>query len=119
VPQSKPSEPRSWIVPVDDGLRLTVRVQPGARRTELGGPVALAGGRSALKVRVTAAPEGGKANAAVIALLAKTWRLPKGAFEIVGGRGERTKTLLIAGDPAALEARLARWSLANDARDSR
>lgn len=116
---SKPSTPRSWIVPVEDGLRLTVRVQPGARRTELGGPVALAGGGAALKARVTAAPEGGQANAALISLLAKTWRLPKGNFEIVSGRRERTKTLLIVGDPVALEARLARWSLENEARDGR
>jgi uncharacterized protein YggU (UPF0235/DUF167 family) len=96
-----------------------VRVQPGARRTELGGPVALAGGGAALKARVTTAPEGGQANAALISLLAKTWRLPKGNFEIVSGRRERTKTLLIVGDPVALEARLARWSLENEARDGR
>ncbi|MDX1576615.1 MAG: DUF167 domain-containing protein [Kiloniellales bacterium] len=103
------AEPRPWIVPVEGGLRLTVRVQPGARRSEIGGPTSLAGGRAALKVRVTAAPEGGKANAALIALLSKAWRLPKGAFEILSGRGARTKTVKIAGDPAALEARLAHW----------
>ncbi len=63
----------------------------------------------ALKARVTAVPEGGKANAALIALLAKTWRLPKATFEIVSGRSDRNKTLLIAGDPASLETKLAAW----------
>ncbi len=100
---------RSWFVPVKGGLRLAVRLQPGARKTEICGLAALADGGVALKARVTAVPEGGKANAALIALLAKTWRLPKGAFEIVSGRSDRTKTLLIAGDPASLEAKLAAW----------
>ncbi len=100
---------RSWFVPVGDGLRLAVRLQPGARKTELCGLAALADGGVALKARVTAAPEAGKANAALIALLAKTWRLPKGAFEIASGRSDRNKTLLIAGDPASLGARLAAW----------
>lgn len=114
-----PPEPRPWIVPVEGGLRLTLRVQPGARRNALGGLAPLAGGGAALRAQVTAAPEGGKANAALIALLAKTWRLPKGAFEVLSGRGERTKTLLIAGDPAALEARLARWYRDKRADDDR
>lgn len=91
------------------GLRLAVRLQPGAGRSGLGGPVALADGGVALKAWVTAPPEGGKANAALIALLAKTWRLPKGAFEIVSGHNGRNKTLLVAGDPAGLEARLQAW----------
>lgn len=94
---------------MEDGLRLAVRLQPGARKTALGGPATLADGAVALTTRVTAAPEGGKANLALIALLAKTWRLPKSAFEIVAGRGARNKTLLIAGDPVRLEASLQAW----------
>ena len=91
------------------GLRLAVRLQPGARTSGLGGLTALADGGTALMARVTAAPEGGKANAALIALLAKSWRLPKGSFEIVAGRGSRNKTLLIAGDAAHLEEKLGAW----------
>ena len=41
--------------------------------------------------------------------LAWEWRLPKGAFEIVAGRSARSKILVIAGEPAALEARLVAW----------
>lgn len=92
-----------------DGLRLAVRLQPGASKPGIGGLAGLADGGLALTARVTAAPEGGKANAALIALLAKTWRLPKGAFEIVAGRSDRNKTLRIAGDAAALRARLENW----------
>ena len=103
------ASPRPWCVPIAGGLRLAVRLQPGARKAGLGGPVTLADGGVALSARVTAAPEGGKANAALIALLAKTWRLPKGSFEIVAGRSTRNKALLIAGDTAHLEAKLKAW----------
>lgn len=103
---------------MQDGLRLAVRLQPGVRRAALGGLAALADGGVALKARVTAVPEGGKANAALIALLAKTWRLPKAAFEIVGGRKDRNKTLLIAGEPESLEARLVAWLRDSAARET-
>ena len=68
-----------------DGVRLRLRVQPRARRNQVDGLVAEADGGVALKVAVTAAPEDGKANAAVIALLAKAWGLPKSAFTVVAG----------------------------------
>ncbi len=86
-----------------------MRLQPGARANGVGGVVQLAGDAVALKARVTAAPEGGKANAALIALLAKAWRVPKGSIEITGGRSDRNKVLHVAGDPADLKARLERW----------
>lgn len=91
------------------GLRVLLRVQPGASREGIEGLVALADGRTALKVRVRAPPEGGKANAALVKLLAKAWKLPRSAIDIAAGQGGRRKTLLISGDPAALEARLREW----------
>ena len=57
-----------------------------------------------IRVSVTAAPEDGKANAAVIALLAKTWRVPRRAITVIRGSAARHKTIRIEGDPAALEA---------------
>jgi uncharacterized protein (TIGR00251 family) len=92
--------------PVAEGLRVFVRLQPKARRQGIEGIVTEPDGRTALKVAVTAAPESGKANTALVALLGKSWRLPKSAFEIVGGASDRRKTLLLRGDPASLQALL-------------
>jgi len=95
------------FVAVREGVRLFVRLTPRARRAAIEGVVTEPDGRVALKVAVTAPPEGGKANAALIALLGKSWRLPKRAFEIVGGATDRRKTLLVSGDPASLAALIA------------
>jgi uncharacterized protein (TIGR00251 family) len=98
------SAPASPLAMVAEGLRVFVRLQPKARRVGIEGVVTEPDGRVALKVAVTAPPEGGKANAALIALLGKSWRLPKSAIEIVGGASDRRKTLLLRGDPASLFA---------------
>lgn len=89
-----------------EGVRVFVRLQPKARREGIEGIVTEPDGRVALKVAVTAPPESGKANAALIALLGKSWRLPKSAIEIVGGATDRRKTLLLRGDLASLQATL-------------
>lgn len=54
-------------------------------------------GNVVLKVAVTAPPEDGKANKALIKLLAKAWKLPKGAMTIKKGAKDRRKTLFIEG----------------------
>lgn len=100
---------KSPFGPSTTGLRVALRVQPGARRACVEGLGELADGKVVLKVRVTEPPEGGKANAALIKLLAKTWKLPKTAIEIVAGHGQRQKTLLISGDPTALKRRFESW----------
>lgn len=94
------------LEPVSGGVRIHIRLQPRARRERIEGVAEDASGRAHLKVAVTAPPEDGKANAALIALLGKTWKLPKSAFEIVGGATDRRKTLLLRGDPASLQAML-------------
>jgi uncharacterized protein (TIGR00251 family) len=90
------------------GVRVRVKLVPKASRNALGGVAVDADGRACVKASVTAAPEAGKANTALIALLAKTWRLPTSAISVVAGAASRRKTLLIAGDPAALIPHLAR-----------
>lgn len=90
------------------GVTVQLRVQPRARRTALERTP-----EGALKAAVTAAPEDGKANDAVVALLAQAWRLPKSTFEIVRGGTAREKTLMVAGDPAVLADRIAEWMLKN------
>jgi uncharacterized protein YggU (UPF0235/DUF167 family) len=91
------------------GVRVTVRLTPRAGRNAVTGRAADAHGAPILKVAVTAVPERGAANEALIALLAKAWRLPKTALTIVGGTTDRTKLIEIAGD-AALAARLEAWA---------
>lgn len=91
------------------GLLVKLRLQPGASRDRVDGSTALDDGAVVLKVRVTAAPEGGKANAALIKLLAKTWKLPKSSLSLVAGQTARRKTLLVSGDAAALRPRLEAW----------
>lgn len=91
------------------GLSLALRVVPKARRNRIEGVVSEADGSSALKVAVTAAPEAGKANAAVIALLAKEWRLAKSAMRVTRGGANRRKTVAIDGDASALKEKLDGW----------
>jgi hypothetical protein len=98
----------------DRGLRLAVRLTPKAGRTRIEGLAAEARGGTVIKVAVTAAPESGKANAALIKVLAKEWRLPKTTIAIERGATARRKTLAIAGDGAELAARLADWLRAHE-----
>ncbi len=89
-----------------DGLRLAVRLTPRAAANRVGGTVADAAGGRRLKVAVTAVPEAGKANAALIRLLAKMLKVPKSSLSIQSGASDRNKTVLIAGDAATLESGL-------------
>lgn len=85
------------------GVTVDLRVQPRARRA------ALQAADGALKAQVTAPPEDGKANAAVIALLAEQWRLPKSSFDVIKGQTARAKTVRVAGEPAAIVERVTEW----------
>lgn len=97
------------LTPVADGVRVTVRLTPRARRNAVQGMAADAAGGTVLRVAVTAAPEGGRANAALVKLLAKEWRLPKTSIEVAAGATDRRKSLLVRGDAAALALQLGRW----------
>jgi hypothetical protein len=88
------------------GVALFLRVQPGARREGLESVTVEADGTPRLRVALTVPAEGGKANARMIALLAKRWKLPKAAFTIDTGAQARRKTLLIAGDAESILARI-------------
>lgn len=95
--------------PHPQGLRLYLRVTPGAARDAITGLQPDADGRIRLKISVTTIAEGGKANKAVIALLAKIWRLPKSSFELLAGDTNRLKTVLVTGDSTALSQSLTAW----------
>lgn len=75
-----------------DGVRLTVQVQPRAKKTEWAGPH---GG--ALRLRVAAPPVGGKANKALVEFVAETFGVPKQAVTIVQGQRDRRKVLEVSG----------------------
>jgi uncharacterized protein len=86
--------------------RVQLRVSPGAVRPAIVGRYG-----TAWKVRVTAAPEDGKANAAVVRLLADTLALPIRDVEIVSGHASRDKTVALEGiDHDEIERRLAQAS---------
>lgn len=89
------------------GVVLALRVQPGARREGVEGLVTEADGTVRLKVALTVAAEGGKANARLVALLARRWKLPRGAFTLTLGEKDRRKTMLISGDAPTILAQIA------------
>jgi uncharacterized protein (TIGR00251 family) len=84
--------------------RLRLRVSPGARRSEFVGRHG-----DAWKVRVAAPPEGGRANEALVGLLAERLELPRRAVTVVSGHAARDKIVQLAGiGEAEAELRLAR-----------
>jgi uncharacterized protein len=75
-----------------DGIVLPVRGQPGARRNEIRGVQ-----DGALKVCVTASPEKGKANKAMIELLARSLGLKKSQIVLISGATSHQKRFLLRG----------------------
>jgi len=92
--------------PSRDGLKLFFKLAPKARADRLAGLEETAGRRLRLKVAVTAPPEKGKANAALIALLAKRLGLAKSRLSIASGTAHREKTIRIEDDPLEIAERL-------------
>jgi hypothetical protein len=89
-----------------DHLRLSIRLTPNGGRDAIGESEAGADGEIYLKARVTAVPEKGKANAALIALVAKTLGIAKSSISLVSGDTARKKILRIDGDPEDLSKTL-------------
>ncbi len=81
-------------------LRIQIKVIPGATRTG----IEWYGDK--LKIKVNVAPEKGRANAAVIALLAEKLGLPPSAVTIVSGHTSALKTVELKG-PGLAELKLA------------
>lgn len=89
-------------------MTIALRARPRARRTALD-----CSKRGTLEAAVTAPAEDGRANAAVIALLAAEWHLPKSSFDVARGMSARDKVLSISGEPAALANLVAQWMRKN------
>lgn len=90
----------------DDHIRLSVRLTPNGGRDRIDGVESAADGEVFLKARVSTVPENGKANKALIALLASELRLPKSSIGFVSGETSRKKILRIEGDPEELDRKL-------------
>ena len=84
--------------------RITVTVSPGAKATELVGRHG-----DGWKVRVAAAPERGRANDAVVALLAEALSVPVSGVRVAAGASARRKVVEVDGlETAEIERRLSR-----------
>lgn len=79
---------------------LAIRVTPRGGRDAL-----MAGTAAHFAARISAPPVDGAANAALIALVAKTFGVPKRDVAIIGGESARLKRLAITGDAQALAER--------------
>jgi uncharacterized protein len=94
------------LTPARDGLRLAIRLTPRAKADRVLGVAATAEGKRVVRVSVTAPPEDGRANEALLQLLARVWRMPSRDLAIVAGEASRYKTVRVAGDPQQLSGRL-------------
>ena len=88
--------------PCDGGVTLNLKVTPKASSNRIGKVVCESDGTNILKVFVTAPPDKGKANEAVIKLLTKNWGLTKSNFKLVQGHTHRRKVLQILGESEKL-----------------
>jgi uncharacterized protein (TIGR00251 family) len=95
------------LFPTRDGLRLAIRLSPRAKADRLNRVLVGADGSKVLTAMVTAPPQHGRANEALLQLLARAWHLPRRNLSIVAGAVSRHKTVHIAGDPQQLLERLA------------
>lgn len=87
----------AWYRWEGDLLILSVRVQPKASSDEIVGPCADALGGESLKVRITAPPVDGKANAHLEKFLAKVFGVAKSRVSVVAGDNGRQKRVNIHG----------------------
>ncbi len=86
----------SFARDVPGGSIVTVRIHPGARRTAVAGIH-----NGALKISLTTPPVDGRANEALIGMLAAALGLPKARLDLLTGVSGRTKTLRVTGKSAA------------------
>lgn len=90
-----------------NGLLLAVRVTPRAGRDAVAGLEQDSSGRTVLRVRLTAPPADGAANAALATFLAAELGLRARDVTILSGHSARLKILRLSGDGAIIASRLA------------
>ena len=82
-----------------DAISIDIKVIPNARAEAIEGVVLDADGRPRLQLRIKAPPVDGKANAAVLKLLAKRLGCPRSALSITAGASARQKRVRWAAPP--------------------
>ncbi len=82
----------NWLTADGDGVILRLHIQPGAKKTEVAGEHG-----EALKIRLSAPPVDGKANACLIEFLAKQLGVAKSAVELLSGDTSRAKRVRVDG----------------------
>lgn len=87
-------------------MELRVRLTPSGGRDAIDGVETDAEGQAYVKARVTAVPEDGKANKALIALLSKTLKISKSSISFVSGETSRKKILRLEGEPEDIVIKL-------------
>lgn len=90
----------------ESGLIINIRLSPKAKDNKIIGITDIADGKKAIKVSINAIPEDGKANKALIALLAKTWKIPKTSISLISGHTNKNKILLIEGNGEDIKKRI-------------
>ncbi len=92
---------RGYLEYTDGGARVFLRVTPNASKNEITGEwrgeETPSGANIRLAVKVTAPPDKGKANAAIVKLLAKHFGVSKSSVTITAGETSRLKTAEIKG----------------------
>jgi len=97
---------------VSSGLKIRLRLTPQGRAMMVDGIMKNSAGQMMLKATVTTAPEDGKANKALLKMLAKEWKVAKSTIEVIQGHTARHKTLHLSGDGENLEKTLTIWATA-------
>ena len=94
----------------DAGVLVSVRLTPKAAADRIAGVERLADGSVVLKVAVTAVPEKGKANKALLKLLSKSWGVGMRSLDLIRGSKDRYKTVLVSRDTEATLRALNAWA---------
>jgi len=95
---------------VENGVNVRVRLKPSGRANCTDGVMQNVEGLDVLKATVTQVPENGKANQALIKLLAKEWKLAKSTLEVLQGQTSRNKILHLSGNADQLAQTVQIWA---------
>ena len=98
--------PDGPLHPTRDGVHVAIWLTPRTKQNRIVAVVPAAGGGSVVKACVSAPAHNGRANEALLQMLANAWRVPRRDLAIVAGAASRQKTVHVSGDPLLLLERL-------------